>query len=750
MTNPPQSAVRRRRSNNSQASAGVESGGTSEPRPNDAAAQRPNRPQGLSPREAFRQLAIRFVFLFAMYQLYLKPKMMGTTNNSTSVNNAMNLSKPNSTPHPLLTKLGITQTPPPEYYGKPLNSHWPASVSIELRVFLSLEPRISFREAISQSEITSLWSLSSLTYSTDISNYRSQNMSVDVPVAVNERNASWFAHIFVAKEFMWNVDADSITDAAIEEHVLYSQHEITTWIDKSGQKKGKHLLSGGDDNDAKRDEKVDSDSDNDHIGAQCEDGETCAARTIISSDNNNATVHFEQRWKPSLAIVLVVSSGKIQLSQLPPAAAEKFRISKTNTSYFPPMHVEEFWQLRDSLQSMNQSVKSVKLEASFTPISLYKWSMYRQFDNVWQRQMEFGAIGRNEIDELKRMFVETNPILLFTTMIVSIAHTVLEALAFKNDISHWRNIKSIEGVSVRSMVWRIVMELVILLYLFDNETSLMITIGNAVGLLIEFWKLGKAVKFENFGSVRLLGFIPWFKVSDRESYSKRTKEYDEQAMRYLGYAVYPLVIGYALYSLKYDTHKSWYSWIINSLVGAVYAFGFIMMFPQIFINYKLKSVAHIPMKAMMYKTLNTVIDDLFSFIIKMPLLHRLACFRDDVVFLIILYQRWIYPVDKTRVNEFGQQFDEDGKEKVENSASVVEQSEQTEQTEPPNLNGSSKLVTHSDNKVPAEASEGNENNGAEESKSGENCEILDDVNGAEDEPSDEHVGDSNDESKKDR
>lgn len=66
------------------------------------------------------------------------------------------------------------------------------------------------------------------------------------------------------------------------------------------------------------------------------------------------------------------------------------------------------------------------------------------------------------------------------------------------------------------------------------------------------------------------------------------------------------------------------------------------------------------MKAMIYKTLSTVVDDFFayvaqligcpsekpyllthvgcSFCIKMPILHRLACFRDDVVFLIFLYQ----------------------------------------------------------------------------------------------------------------
>lgn len=39
------------------------------------------------------------------------------------------------------------------------------------------------------------------------------------------------------------------------------------------------------------------------------------------------------------------------------------------------------------------------------------------------------------------------------------------------------------------------------------------------------------------------------------------------------------------------------------------------------------------------------------FCIKMPFLHRLACFRDDLVFIVYLYQRWIYRVDPKRVNE---------------------------------------------------------------------------------------------------
>lgn len=87
--------------------------------------------------------------------------------------------------------------------------------------------------------------------------------------------------------------------------------------------------------------------------------------------------------------------------------------------------------------------------------------------------------------------------------------------------------------------------------------------------------------------------------------------------------------------------------------GFLLAFGFIMMTPQLFINYKLKSVAHLPWRMLSYKFLNTFIDDIFAFVIKMPLMYRLGCFRDDIIFIIYLYQRWIYRVDLKRVNEFG-------------------------------------------------------------------------------------------------
>jgi Cleft lip and palate transmembrane protein 1 (CLPTM1) len=362
-------------------------------------------------------------------------------------------------------------------------------------------------------------------------------------------------------------------------------------------------------------------------------------------------------WKPAVPIEMVADMSVVKLGAMPANVASEYRVNAAETRYFPPFFVNEFWILRDQLRRMNETVAEATLELSFRTVSLTRWSIARSIEGMWETQQRMGTLRESEPDDLKRMFLETNPVLLGTTMLVSLAHSVLEALAFRSDITHWKSIKNMEGVSVRSMMWSIVMQMIVFLYLFDNETSWMITIGNGIGIAIEVWKLRKAVKIKSFGTRKLLGFIPWFELQHDDTYSSKTKEFDDEAMRYLSYVVYPCVIGYAAYSLKYERHKSWYSWVIGSLVGAVYTFGFLMMLPQVLINYRLKSVAHMPMKSFAFKFLNTIIDDMFSFIIKMPWLHRLACFRDDVVFVVYLYQMWIYPVDQTRVNEFGQRGD---------------------------------------------------------------------------------------------
>jgi len=215
----------------------------------------------------------------------------------------------------------------------------------------------------------------------------------------------------------------------------------------------------------------------------------------------------------------------------------------------------------------------------------------------------------------------------------------------------------------RTIITNVFVQLVILLYLIDNnnDTSWMILLGSGMGVLIEAWKaITKAVDIGVIHSPAGSRFPYKLDIKDKHVLSddeKKTQEYDKLAFKYVSYVAVPLLAAYTIYSLMYETHRGWYSFVISTLTSFVYMFGFAQLVPQLIINYKLKSVSHMPMKAMIYKTLSTVVDDFFAFCIKMPFLHRLACFRDDVVFLIFLYQRWIYRIDPKRVNEYGQVLD---------------------------------------------------------------------------------------------
>jgi len=69
-------------------------------------------------------------------------------------------------------------------------------------------------------------------------------------------------------------------------------------------------------------------------------------------------------------------------------------------------------------------------------------------------------------------------------------------------------------------------------------------------------------------------------IEDKEGYEdSETKEFDDIAMNYMFYLAIPLIGCYAVYSLFYNEHKSWYSFILNTLVGCIYTFGFINMVP---------------------------------------------------------------------------------------------------------------------------------------------------------------------------
>jgi len=325
--------------------------------------------------------------------------------------------------------------------------------------------------------------------------------------------------------------------------------------------------------------------------------------------------------------------------------------------YKPILWLNDYWNLNRDYMPINSTTPLLNLTLTFQPLSMFKWQMYSAQTMRNRFNMLSGLMGEEEDDQdqdsVKEAFLETNIYLLVCTFVISIVHSVFEFLAFKNDIQFWKERKTTEGLSVRTVFFNVFQNVIVVLYVFDNDTNPMIKIS-FVGLAIECWKVTKVSDCSFDLENKVLGVIPRLVINEKKEYDESgTKEFDRMAFKYLGMACFPLGICYCIYSVIYNEHKGWYSFVLGSSYGFLLTFGFIMMTPQLFINYKLKSVAHLPWRMMTYKALNTFIDDIFAFVIKMPTMYRIGCFRDDVVFFIFLYQRYIYKMDPTRVNEFG-------------------------------------------------------------------------------------------------
>eukprot|EP00727_Mastigamoeba_balamuthi_P012327 m51a1_g7717 putative cleft lip and palate transmembrane protein 1 (600) ;mRNA; f:124295-126800 len=472
-----------------------------------------------------------------------------------------------------------------------------------------------------------VWEQTGLRYTWEDSNERVVNMTLDVTPELLA-NRSLYAHVFAIK-------GSKPPRVGLYGNQVSFVYNLTKNMPKPKVVEKKNLVAG-----------LHEHKDQQQQNAS-ETATTAPNETAPAAIEANATAEaWPLYWKPLLDIRIMGDAYIMRPSATPQQLYYLWKVKEDR--YWPPFLANEFWLKYEMMMPVNETLDKLPLEIRFSPIGFTKLSIFIQTESQMRMQMALtGGVVEQEMDELKRIILETNPWFLGLTMLVSTVHMFFDFLAFKNDISFWKSRKSMVGLSVRTLIMGCAMQLVIFLYLLDNETSWMILISAGIGVAIDMWKITKAVKV---GITKKFGWLPWITMTDRESYTKSgTKEYDDKAMRYLSYILYPLVACYAIYSLAYETHKSWYSWVLGSLTGAVYTFGFIMMTPQLFINYKLKSVAHLPWRALIYKSLNTFIDDLFAFIIKMPTLHRLACFRDDIVFLIYLYQRWIYPADKTRM-----------------------------------------------------------------------------------------------------
>lgn len=383
------------------------------------------------------------------------------------------------------------------------------------------------------------------------------------------------------------------------------------------------------------------------------------ASTHVAPPTAAAAPVIMTHWKPWVKLRVVLDSNRYDLQPGQPR----------DSVHVPHVYADELHLPLGALMPLSNDTTRAHppLRLRFLPTSVGVHRLLTVLDQAVNQVLRGSAgLSRTETDELLMLLSPDNLYVLALTYTVSMLHALFAGMAFKNEIAFWSSSRDLYGMSRRSVIGNAVCSLILFLFLWDSQgTSWLVVATMGMHAVVDAWKVTKVLGMNRTlrcvpPGVFIVSFVAYALPVHSEA-EKHTNDIDAMGMRYLWMLLWPLIIGWAGYSLYAYPHRSWYSWAITSAAHGVYGFGFLLMWPQIFVNRRLQSVAHLPWRALTYKIFSTFVDDLFAWIINAPTIHRLATLRDDLVFAVFLYQRFTYRVDPSRVNEFGYRYDNEEK-----------------------------------------------------------------------------------------
>lgn len=111
----------------------------------------------------------------------------------------------------------------------------------------------------------------------------------------------------------------------------------------------------------------------------------------------------------------------------------EFRWDRETNVYYPVIYFNEFWLFKEAYMPINETVENLSLQLNLAPMSTFKWQLMLQFEESMKMQSNFmGSAAESSSEEFKMMLLDTNPYLLALTFMVTLLHSVLDFLAFKN------------------------------------------------------------------------------------------------------------------------------------------------------------------------------------------------------------------------------------------------------------------------------------------------------------------------------
>ena len=97
--------------------------------------------------------------------------------------------------------------------------------------------------------------------------------------------------------------------------------------------------------------------------------------------------------------------------------------------YKPIIFPNEFWHLRSHYIEINETTPSLPLQITFQPMSWMKFQLFASMTHGFKEAAkQQGKASGAELDEIKRMLLETNPWFLGLTGLVSVLHIMYVGL----------------------------------------------------------------------------------------------------------------------------------------------------------------------------------------------------------------------------------------------------------------------------------------------------------------------------------
>lgn len=340
---------------------------------------------------------------------------------------------------------------------------------------------------------------------------------------------------------------------------------------------------------------------------------------------------------------------------------------KHDKLFLPYTYLTDFWTMLSELKpvekfinqsdSQNITHSNIKVKINFKFITMFYFKYMRGIE-MNSEMME----NNFHVPASKDLFVEllknNSAIYLTIMLVVNLLHSVFSFLGFASDITYYKNLKQLDGLYTKHLFFHLFHLAITFLYVYIEGANFIVKIELFVALAIEIWKFRKIFELQ-LTPKRFPYFTIKYKINFRKNNSKN---YETEAvglmMKYIFGPVAILYLSYRIYYYKNLLAISLFKFVIEYIFFLMNLFGFILLTPQIYLNYKLKSVKHLPLKALTYKFLNTIIDDLYAFAVKTPTLYRVFCFKDDLIFVIYIIQIVIYRNNRRNEND-----EDEGEEK---------------------------------------------------------------------------------------